>query len=1054
MIKMIGMLNIKKIIFSVSLLSCVIIVSGQYTIDSLFSIKINGTVTEASTNMPLEGINVSYEELSSTFTDSLGNFSLAVPNTKIAITISGRGYQTQTFPLKQQEFVKLTLHEENYPSAYQLINEFYTINPLLFSTKSVSVITNNTEQWKNPGLSLEDVLKDKMVGLNVIAKSGMPGLEANMSLRGFSSLYGSNKPLIVVDGFVLDNTEINNSPIENFQSNPLSFIDITDIENISLIKDASTIYGSRAGNGVIFISTQRSKDVATQIFFNALGGVNFAPKQLPMLKADDYRRYLSEVLQSNGLSVEEINSSELMNDDPTSPDYFRYHNNTNWQDLVFSDGIFQKYNLRISGGDDIALYSLSVGYTDHNGVLKNTGFKRYNARFNSDINISPKFSLNTGVSFALNNYNLKEEGLLNTSPIHQSLYKSPLLHPYQRTSEGIVSPILEDYDELGVSNPLVIAENTEATSDGYQIFGLFNLNYYPLKELTISNQVGVNFHKSRNNLFTPHLGIAPDTLSLGVAENKMAHQVSRYFNLSNDFRIKYQRTFNSIHHISGLGGARLSLLQSEDDWGQSHNSPNDEMKTINTGSNIFRTIGGGLTDINRLTYYINGEYNFANRYMASFNLSLDGSSLFGDEAQGLALHGTTFGLFPSVSAAWLISSESFMSNINKVDILKVRLSYGISGNSVFEEFPSSKYYLSQNFIGSQGLVKSSLWSPSLQWETVTKLNVGADIGVLKNRIIAGFDYFQNTTTDLINIIDADPLSGFSYYIDNNGSFKSTGIEVSAFFRPVNAKNLKWDVTLTYSTYQTEVLEIPNNQKVTNIFDAMILSETGKPLGVFYGYKTLGVFSTQAEAENAGLSSVLPNTELAPFGAGDIIFDDINSDGIIDEKDLQVIGDPNPDFTGMISNKISWKGISLEAMISVVYGQEVFNHLRYQLESMQNSNNQSQAILNRWKTEGQITSIPKASANDPLGNSRFSDRWIEDGSYLRLKYVTLSYKLPWNPYFIRGLEVFVTGKNLVTLTNYLGYDPEFSLSNFSLAQGIDIGLTPQSKSVYAGIKINF
>jgi TonB-linked SusC/RagA family outer membrane protein len=1054
MIKMIDMLNSKKLILGISFLCCIVFVSGQSSADSLYSTKISGTVTGAATNLPLEGVNVSYKDISSTFTDSLGHFSLPVPNTKIAITISGSGYQTQIFPLKQQESIEISLYEEGYPSAYQQVNEFYSVKPLLFSTKSLVINNNNTEQWKNPGLSLEEVLKDKLSGLNIVSKSGMPGIGTSMFLRGFSSLYGSNKPLIVVDGFVLDNPEINYSPIENFQPNPLSFIDVTDIENITVIKDASTTYGNRAGNGVILISTQRSKDVATQIFFNALGGINFAPEQIPLLQADDYRRYLSEILQTSGLSAEEINSRSLMNDDPTSSDYFRYHNNTNWQDQVFSDGIFQKYNLRISGGDDIALYTLSVGYTDHDGILKNTGFNRYNARFNSDINISPKFSLNAGVSFTMNNYELKEEGLVNTSPIHQSLYKSPLLYPYMRAANGVVSPVLEDYDELGVSNPLVVADKTEATSDNYQIFGLFNINYHILKDLTLSNQVGVNFYKSRNNLFIPHLGIAPDTLSQGIAENKMAHQVSRYFNLSNDFRLTYNHIFNTIHHITGLAGVRLGLLQGEDDWGKSHNSPNDEMKTIDTGTNIFRTIGGDINDISRLTYYVSGEYSFAHRYLLSVNLSLDGASTFGKEAQGLSLHGTKFGLFPSVSAAWLASSESFMADINTIDILKFRLSYGLSGNSMFEEFPSSKYYTSQNFLGSQGLVKGSLWSPELQWETVTKMNVGTDIGVLNNRIIAGFDFFQNTTTDMINIIEADPLSGFSYYIDNNGSFKSTGIEVSAFFRPVNTKNLKWDLTLSYSSYKTEIIDIPNNQNITSLFDAELLSETGKPLGLFYGYKTLGVFSTQLDAEAAGLSAILPNTELSPFGAGDIIFDDLNSDGIIDENDLQVIGNPNPDFTGTICNKISWKGLSLEALISVVYGHDVFNHLRYQLESMQNTNNQSQAILNRWKTEGQITDIPKSTANDPQGNSRFSDRWIEDGSYIRLKYVTLSYKLPWKPYFIRGMEVFATGKNLVTLTNYLGYDPEFSISNFSLAQGIDIGLTPQTKSIHAGIKINF
>lgn len=1044
----------KRIFAAIAFLGCFYLVNAQTGADSVYKIKINGQVLDASTKQPLEGINVTYGTYTSAFTDSLGNFVLSVPNTKVSLTVSGEGFQPQYLPLRQKESIEVYLHEEYFPSFYQFSNEFYSVKPLIENTKSVSVIADNTESWKDPGISPEEALQDKITGLNVISKSGMPGMGSHMFLRGFSSLYGANNPLIVVDGFVLDNSGVYDSPITGYVSNPLAFIDITDIENITLVKDASTWYGSQAGNGVLFITTQRPNDVVTKITFNVLGGINYAPDQLPVMEANDYRRYLNEILQTSGLSSNSIDELNFMNDDPTSTDYYRYHNNTNWQDEIFTNGIFNKYNLRISGGDDIALYSLSVGYTNNEGVLKNTRFKRYNARFNSDIQVSPKFIINAGINFALDDYTLKEEGLVKTSPVHQSLYKAPFLYPYLRSSTGVVSPILEDVDELGISNPTVIIDNVNATSDNYQMFGLFNANYQLTRDISISDQVGVDFHKTRNNLFVPHLGVAADTLEQGVAENKMAHQVSRYFNLSNDFRINYHHIFNTVHHVTGLAGVRLSSLQSEDDWGQSHNSPNDEMKTINYGTNIFRSIGGDLADLNRLTYYLNGEYNYAQRYLVSLSLTADGASNFGEEAQGMDLYGKKFGIFPAISAAWLISSENFMSDISLVDVLKMRVSYGLAGNSNFAEFPSSKYYVSQNFIGSQGLIKGSLWTPSLQWETVTKINAGLDVSIWQNRASISFDYFQNVTSDMLNMIDADPRSGFSYYIDNDGSFQSKGFEISAFLRPVDTKNFKWDLSLTYSNYQTEVLELPNDNKIITVYGANLLTRVGEPLGLFYGYKTLGVYSTQEQAETDGLFAVLPNTDLSPFGAGDMIFEDLNGDKIIDENDMQIIGDPNPDFIGTISNKFSWKGISLEAVISIVSGNDVFNQLRYQLESMQNTNNQSQAVLNRWKTEGQVTNIPKAYAGDPQGNSRFSDRWIEDGSYVRLKYVTLSYKLPWQPLFIRGLEVFVTGKNLITLTNYLGYDPESSISSFSLAQGIDIGLTPQVKSVYAGIKINF
>ena len=1048
------MLTIKRIYTTAILASLLLLVKAQNDSTVVYNFSIEGTVYDAATKKPIEGLNVAYSDKTSAFTDSMGYFNISIPDNQVAILVTGSGYETQIVPVKKRGKFEVYLHEENYLSFNQTYNEYYQTKSLAFTPKSVESINYLTEGWKSKAISVEEELQNSVSGLNVISKSGMPGIGSHIYLRGFTSLYGSNQPLIVVDGFALNIPKSDINLIGGFQQNVLAFIDVADIEDISIIKDASTIYGSQAGGGVIFIKTRRSQDVATQISFNTLTGVNDMPKHRPMMEADDYKRYLNEILQSSGLNSDSIATMPHMITDLSDRDYYKYNNNTNWQDEIFQEGVFQKYNLSISGGDNVALYNLSVGFTDHEGVLKNTGFNRYNARFNSDIQVSPKFTMNAGVNFAFCQYTLKEEGMLKTSPIHQSLVKAPFLFPNMRTSNGVVSPILENFDEQGISNPRSIMQNLNATSDNYQIFGLFNLSYQLTDNITISDQVGIDFRKLRDNLFVPHHGIAPDTLELGIAENKMSHQVYRSFNLGNDFRLNYNQTLNSVHNIAAIAGFRVNTLNTEDDWAQSHNSPNDEMKTIDFGLEIFRSIGGSIYDITRMTYYLSGEYNYANRYLVSLNMALDGASDFGKETDGLNLFGGTFGLFPSVAAAWLVSSESFMSEINAIDLLKIRASYGKVGNSNFSSFPAMKSYVSQNFIGSQGLVKGSLWTPLLQWETVNKINLGADIGVLKNKVVLSVDYYSNTTSDMLNVIEADPLSGFSFYIDNDGSFQSKGIDISAFVRAIDGQNLKLDFTLNYSKYETEILELPINNKVTSIYDAHILSSIGQPLGLFYGYKAIGVYSTQAQAEADGKYAVLPNTDLAPFGAGDVNFYDLNGDKTIDENDMQVIGDPNPDFTGMFSSKITWKGISLEAAVSFVSGQDVFNHLRYQIESSQNVYNQSQAVLNRWKSEGQLTDFPKATYGDPLGNSRFSDRWIEDGSFLRLKYVTVTYDIPWHPAFIRGLEVFASGHNLLTISKYLGYDPEFSVSEFSLAQGIDIGLTPQVRSVYGGIKINF
>ncbi len=477
------------------------------------------------------------------------------------------------------------------------------------------------------------------------------------------------------------------------------------------------------------------------------------------------------------------------------------------------------------------------------------------------------------------------------------------------------------------------------------------------------------------------------------------------------------------------------------------------MRSVGTGLSTFRTASGYLGDWNWVTIYGSAEYNYLQRYFLTGNISLDGSSRYGDEAKGMDLFQNKFGVFPSVSAAWLISSESFFAAINKVDLLKLRLSYGLTGNDDIGNYSSMRYYKSQNFLGSKGLVAGDLWNPALQWETVKKSNAGIDLSVFNERLNISLDLFSNTTLDMINILPADRLTGFDYYYVNSGSFKSTGAEIAVSGRIVNT-SLKWDMGVSFYKYKTEVLEFPGDPggMVTKIMDANILTRVGGELGVFYGYKTDGVFATQLEADNSGLRALMPNTDLLPFSAGDVRFVDMDGNKIIDKNDMQVIGNPNPDFKGMITNVISWKGLSLEAAISFTYGNDVFNQLRSTLESMKGYENQTSAVYNRWRTEGQVTEMPKAVYGDPIGNSRFSDRWIEDGSYMRLKYVTMSYKLPVKNSFVNSVQFFVTGQNLITLTNYLGMDPEFSYNKFSLSQGIDIGLTPQPRSVSAGIRI--
>jgi len=1015
-------------------------------------IEIQGSIIDASSNQPVDGGSIQVPGYSSAITDSLGQFTIKVPDEASALMINAPGYQSRQVSLRGKDEITVNLNEQGYHSQDEVAELYYLNKPMAYTTQSVVSANVSEDVWKKAATSADGIIGNEISGMRVLSRSGIPGIGSNMFIRGFSSLYSSNQPLIVLDGLIYETAQYGTPIINGFQSNPLNSINTNDIENITVIKDAASIYGSRASNGVVYIRTFHPKEMATKIDFSIYGGINFAPDQLPLLKSDDYRTYIAEILQTSGISNDSIESLPFMIDDPAYPHYYRYHNETNWQNEAFNNSTNQNYNLKIMGGDEIALYGLSVGYQKHEGIVKNTDYSRYSFRFNSDINISPKLVLKTNLGFSFNQHLLKEDGEVSgTNPIHESLIKAPFLYPYIRSSTGAISPILEDADIFGVGNPVALIENMNATSSNYKILGSIDIGYKFTEHFRVNNYLGINFDKTRDNIFIPYLGTPSESTDQGVVGNKVSHKVERYFNIYNDLRFNYTRTLGWKHHLNGLAGVRIGYNETQGDWGTDYNTPNDAIRSLGNGVSSLREVGGYLGDWNWATFYARGEYNYSHKYLATFNLALDGSSRFGKEADGLSMLGGVFGLFPSLSAAWLVSSEPFLANAGLLDLLKIRLSYGLTGNDNIGNYTSQKYYESQNFLGSQGLIKGNLYNPALQWETNTKMNGGLDIAIFNQRLNLRADLYQNTTDNMINIIQADPLSGFEYYIDNSGSFTSSGLDFSLYGRIMNG-SFKWDAGIILSKYKTNLVEFPEDKRITTLFGANVISEVGNPINQFYGYKALGVFSTHAEAEASGLRALMPNTDLIPFTAGDVIFEDLDGNQVIDENDMQVIGDPNPDITGMFNTSMSWKNISLEAALSFSYGNDIYNHLRYRLESMQNSDNQTPSVLNRWRGEGQVTNIPRAVWGDPIGNSRFSDLWIEDGSYMRLSYVTLSYSIPIRLGPLNSLEIFASGHNLVTLTSYKGMDPDFSISGATLTQGIDIGLTPQPKSVYMGIKI--
>ena len=1015
-------------------------------------VTVNGVITSAATHQALRGISVTYKNISAAITDSTGSFSIKVPDYNVTVIAQGEGYQTKEIALKGSNKISAELYEDGFTSFYdQVLLPFGQESKARIPYSVSSVQTNGAwdRSFETPG----SYLQGKVAGLNTVRRSGTPNIGANLFLRGYNSLNATNQPLIVVDGVIYDNTDYGSSLISNHYTDPLAFIDVRDIDNITVIKDGTSTYGTKAANGVILITTARAKELATRIDFSVNGVVNLAPKEISVLNATDYRIYVSQLLQSSGLTSTQIQALPYMNDNTSNPSYYQYHNNTDWQKEVFDKSFGNNYYLKVTGGDNIAKYALSLGYLKNKSVIKNSDLTRYNARFNADLNLSKRLTAAADLSLTFNEQNLRDQGLsTRTSPVYLSLVKSPLVSTNEINEAGVKSPAFSDVDTFNISNPLAILNNGIGLNKNYRFFGSVGFNYDILKSLSLHSTLGMTVDNIRETVFIPGKGVVMDTLNLGVANNESGSQVKRLFNLFNDTRLSYNKTFNRIHEFSANLGLRYMQSKSEQDIGQGFSSATDELKSVSFGLASLRRIGGNLGDWRWVNNYFNVNYSLSDKYFASFNLAVDGSSRFGTDVDKGALHisGNSFAVLPSFAAAWKISSEEFMKSVSLIELLKLRGSISLTGNDDIGNYNHRQYYASQNFLGIEGLVRGNIGNEQLQWEKVKKINVGLDLSLFKERINFSLDYYNNVTTQMVINEPTPTASGFIFAVTNSGGMKNHGMEASVTARVINKANLKWDVGANLAYYINRITKLPASMQ-TSYAGATIMGFEGIP-NLFWGYKTKGVYATDAEASQDGYVSATANGTYLPFKGGDVRFVDMNGDKIIDENDQTYIGNANPDYFGSFSTRLEWKKWSLDALFAFKKGGDVYNYLRRQLESVSGFENQTQAVNNSWRNQGDITGIPKATLGDPMGNSRFSDRWLEDGSYLRLRTVTLSYDLPLNSEFFKYASIYATGNNLFTITKYLGYDPEFSSSETVFAQGIDIGLEPQFRSVQLGLRI--
>lgn len=1012
---------------------------------------IKGTVINSSTHEKFAGARLSLVGSKSVaMSDEKGAFELKNFSQSTVLKVEAPGCEMQFIAIQGRE--KLCIQVVPLSS----VKAAYT-------DEALSAITaQNTTQMAKATLSPTDNLEINLQGgIRSMTQSGIDASSASVMIRGIHSIHMTQAPLYVVDGIIWQSQDEQISIIDGYSGNPLALISPDDIESIQVLKNGYALYGAKAANGVILINTKRSHNMATEISFNAWAGIKSPFKTLPMLGAADYRRYATDIMGG----IKDINllmdKLHFTNDDPSNAYYASTHNDTNWGNEINKSAFTQNYSIGVRGGDDIALYSFSLGYAHNDGNIDQTNFNRLNVRFNSDIKFTKKLTTKADIYFAQVTRDLFDDGINEyTSPLYLSYIKSPLYNAHQFDASGHLFNKISDKDELGVGNPIAITEYAEGYTKNYRFTAALTPKCQFTNHFALSALVGYSWDKIKENSFTPDFGLAERQLYneqgdwYGEGNNKVASLMTRHSTITLGVDAEW-KVLQTSHSLGFKGGFTYMNNSYDSNYGMGYNTGSDNLKNLSVTNPTLRTILGYDDNWRTLRWHLLADYNYKYRYFLTASAAMESNSKFGKNADGATkLCGISWGIFPSVTGAWVISNEKFMRHLPFINFLKLYTGYEITGNDDIPVNAMRTYFQNVGYAGlAKGLTISNVGNDRLTYEKTGTWNVGIDMNLFNNRLNIGAEYYISTTNNLLVQKQLEKEYGLKYYWTNDGKLSNKGFLVNVEARPIDEKNWKLNAGFSIGHYKNEVKKLGNGNFTQSLLGGEILTAVGQPLGVFYGYKTLGVFSTQQEADAAHLCSLSETGAKTAFRAGDMHFAEVKQDGIINENDRQVIGDPNPDFYGNFHLNLEYKGFVLGTLFTYSVGNDAYNALRANLESGSSLYNQTRNMVNRWTADGQTTQVPRATYGDPMGNARFSDRWIEDASYLKLKQLSLSYTLPIKPKFIQGMQVWMAVNNVFTLTKYLGADPEFCSGNNLLYQGFDAGLTPSTRSYNIGIKLN-
>jgi len=1059
----------KKHIFSVMLLlASVSLAAQEKAVDTTNRLKtVTGTVLDAATGKPLAGVIVSAygNQRQTTMTDEQGQYELKVPQHTRSVMMRIDGYN-----LQQNAIANGKANGRMYSDAFR---ENY-------SRQTTAVISAEANRFDNNSEFSIDPLVAQQLGadMRTVSRGGIAGMGSTMLIEGINSLNANAQPLVVIDDVLMDMQYNREMLHDGYFNNLLANLNVNDIESVQVLKNGTALYGAKGANGVLIIKTKRNKSMATKIDVTINGRYELVPRLPEMMSAEDYRLYTTDLLMGR-MNPSQMGQMKYLNSEPDYYYYRQYHNQTDWTDEVYQNAFSQNYGINVQGGDDAASYNLSVGYSLGNSTLKENDFSRFNMRLNSDITITRKLGVRFDASYSDVDRSLRDDGApaqplstVITSPGFLGLTKAPFLSPYAYDKHGNVSHYLAEADDYlegkfqgrgRLANPVSILEHGDGKNRNsfgnrlitFAITPTFQFN----RHLSLSEHFTLGLVNTNENYYLPIQGV-PTFVVEGLDEgttlqNIVRSQAGSETAIQSDTRVSWQNTYHA-HQIAVKAGLRYMSNDYKLTSQQGYNSGND--KTPNMSSSLrFKSTGGADDKTREIAWYALADYHYADRYYLNAGISAQASSRFGDDASGLKLFNVVWGLFPSIEAAWVLTNEHWLAGVKGIDYLRLNVGFDMTGNDDIDYTASRSYFIAKRMLGesASGKLIGNIGNTDLQWETTCRLTAGLNGNFLNNRLHMQLNLFKSWTSNLLSIRQLAWTSGLQENWSNDGKLENVGFDVNVSGKVLALRHFSWELGASAGHYHNKVTALPDGNRSieTQVYDGTILTQVGQPVGLFYGYKSNGVYATSAEAQADGHYILKQNGDRVYFEAGDIRFTDFDHNGLIDEADRTIIGNPNPDIFGNLFTTITYKNLSLHAVMNYSLGNDVYNYQRSLLEGGSLFLNQTTAMQNRWTTENQQTDIPRVSYTDPMGNARFSDRWIEDGSYLRLSSVTLSWHLPIQSTYLQGITIWGNAQNLFTVTRYLGSNPDCALGSSILSQGIDRGLLSAGRSFSLGVNVN-